>query len=264
MTIELGNRLAELRKQHGLSQEDLADQLGVSRQAISKWERGEASPDTDNLIELARIYGMSLDELLGLKKGEEPKDDGINVHVSSNEGDVHVSGKAHLVDEDGNEVHIDSDGIHIKDEDGQEVHVTKEGIRIKDEEGEHRHVKVSVIKDRKHRINALVSLVTTFGVIIAYILLGTILGLWGQAWTLFLLIPLVPTLAEAIIFRNGNIFAYPIFVAFIYLTLCAWVLPEFGISMWHPLWVMFLTVPVYYGVCNFIRPKTVITNEDED
>ena len=264
MTIELGNRLAELRKQHGLSQEELADQLGVSRQAISKWERGEASPDTDNLIELARIYGISLDELLGLKKAEEPKDDGINVHVSTNEGDVHVSGKAHVVDEDGNEVHIDSDGIHIKDEDGQEVHVTKKGIQIKDEEGEHRHVKVSVIKDRKHRINALVSLVTTFGVIIAYILLGTILNLWGQAWTLFLLIPLVPTLAEAIIFKNGNIFAYPIFVAFIYLTLCAWVLPEFGINMWHPLWVMFLTVPVYYGVCNFIKPKTVITNEDED
>ena len=65
MTIELGNRLAELRKKHGLSQEELADQLGVSRQAVSKWERGEASPDTDNLIELARIYGISLDELLG-------------------------------------------------------------------------------------------------------------------------------------------------------------------------------------------------------
>ena len=51
MTIELANRLAELRKQKGLSQEELADRLQVSRQAISKWERGEASPDTDNLIE---------------------------------------------------------------------------------------------------------------------------------------------------------------------------------------------------------------------
>ena len=263
MTIELGNRLAELRKQHGLSQEELADQLGVSRQAVSKWERGEASPDTDNLIELARIYGMSLDELLGLKK-DDKSDDGVNVHISTDDNDVHISGKGHFKDEDGNEVHLGSEGIHIKDENGAEVHITNKGIQIKDEEGEHRHVKVSVIRERKHRINALVSLITTFGVIIAYILLGTLANLWGQAWTLFLLIPLVPTLAEAIIFRNGNIFAYPIFVAFVYLTLCAWILPEFGITMWHPLWVMFLTVPVYYGVCNFIKPKSIVREDDED
>ena len=154
MTIELGNRLAELRKKHGLSQEELADQLGVSRQAVSKWERGEASPDTDNLIELARIYGISLDELLGLKKEEEEKPDNenINVHISSEEGDVHVSGKAHIKDEDGNEVHIDSDGIHIVDEDGSEVHVTNKGVTIKDEDGEHHHARVSVLHEKKHRI----------------------------------------------------------------------------------------------------------------
>ena len=254
MTIELGNRLAELRKQHGLSQEELADQLGVSRQAVSKWERGEASPDTDNLIELARIYGISLDELLGLKK-EDSDNDNINVHVSTDDADIHVSGTAHIVDDE-DEVHIDNSGIHIKDGDGSEVHITKGGINIKDEEGETRHVKVQVMKDRKQRINALVSLLTTIGVVITYILLGSLAGLWGQAWTLFLLLPVVPTLAEAIIFKNGNIFAYPIFVAFVYLTLCAWVLPAVGAPlMWHPLWVMFLTVPVYYGVCNFIKAR---------
>ena len=100
--------------------------------------------------------------------------------------------------------------------------------------------------------------------VIAYILLGSILGLWGQAWTLFLLIPIVPTLAEAIIFKNANIFAYPIFLAFVYLTLCAWILPAFDLNMWHPLWVMFLTVPVYYGVCNFIKPKVSYTAGDSE
>lgn len=48
----------------GLSQEALAERLGVSRQAVSKWERGESSPDTDNLIALARLYNISLDALL--------------------------------------------------------------------------------------------------------------------------------------------------------------------------------------------------------
>jgi transcriptional regulator with XRE-family HTH domain len=64
MNIEIANRLVQLRKANNLSQEDLADKIGVSRQAVSKWERAEASPDTDNLIMLAKIYGVSLDEML--------------------------------------------------------------------------------------------------------------------------------------------------------------------------------------------------------
>ncbi len=64
MNIEIANRLVHLRKSNGLSQEALAEKLGISRQAVSKWERAEASPDTDNLILLARLYKVSLDELL--------------------------------------------------------------------------------------------------------------------------------------------------------------------------------------------------------
>lgn len=64
MNIEIANRLVQLRKQNHLSQEELAAKIGISRQAVSKGERAEASPDTDNLILLARLYGVSLDELL--------------------------------------------------------------------------------------------------------------------------------------------------------------------------------------------------------
>ena len=64
MNLEIANRLVALRREHGLSQEDLAGKLGVSRQAVSKWERAESSPDTDNLIALARLYGISLDAML--------------------------------------------------------------------------------------------------------------------------------------------------------------------------------------------------------
>ena len=68
MNIETANRLYELRKKNGYSQEELAAKLGLSRQAVSKWERAEASPDTDNLVELAKLYGISLDELLEKSK----------------------------------------------------------------------------------------------------------------------------------------------------------------------------------------------------
>lgn len=77
MDITTANRLYELRKQHGYSQDELADKLNVSRQAISKWERSESSPDTDNLIALAKLYGVSLDELLNYtpaKPCEESKE----------------------------------------------------------------------------------------------------------------------------------------------------------------------------------------------
>ena len=66
----IARRLAARRKQAGLSQEALADKLGVSRQAVSKWERAESLPDTDNLIALAALYGLTLDELLWREAGE--------------------------------------------------------------------------------------------------------------------------------------------------------------------------------------------------
>lgn len=73
LTLEIANRLVALRREHGLTQEGLASALGVSRQAVSKWERAEASPDTDNLIALSQLYGISLDDLLS-PKGATPED----------------------------------------------------------------------------------------------------------------------------------------------------------------------------------------------
>ena len=72
MDTQIAERLQKLRKEHGYSQEQLADELGVSRQAVSKWERGEASPDTDNLIALARLYNISVDNLLFENSAEPP------------------------------------------------------------------------------------------------------------------------------------------------------------------------------------------------
>ena len=60
----LGEKLRKLRIARQLSQEQLADKLQVSRQAISKWELGESIPDTENLILLSKFYGVSIDYLL--------------------------------------------------------------------------------------------------------------------------------------------------------------------------------------------------------
>ena len=62
--MSLGNSLYNSRKKKGLSQEEVAEKLGVSRQTISKWETEETVPDIYQAKKLAKIYGLSLDELI--------------------------------------------------------------------------------------------------------------------------------------------------------------------------------------------------------
>lgn len=63
--MEIGNKIFELRKQNNLSQEALAEMVGVARQTISKWELGETTPDIKQAKELSNIFHVSLDELTG-------------------------------------------------------------------------------------------------------------------------------------------------------------------------------------------------------
>ena len=68
--MEIGNKILELRKKNNLSQEKLAEQVGVSRQTISKWELGETSPDLKQSKKLSEIFNVSLDELVNNSKKE--------------------------------------------------------------------------------------------------------------------------------------------------------------------------------------------------
>ena len=62
--MDLGNNLFHARKRRGLSQEDVAQRLGVSRQTVSKWETGETVPDIRQSKKMAALYNISLDELI--------------------------------------------------------------------------------------------------------------------------------------------------------------------------------------------------------
>lgn len=62
--MTLGQKLARLRREREITQEQLAERLGVTRQAVSKWESNSAYPETEKLIQLAKLYGCSLDDLL--------------------------------------------------------------------------------------------------------------------------------------------------------------------------------------------------------
>ncbi len=67
--MSIAERLQELRKRSGYSQEQVAEMLGLSRQAISKWESGQGKPEIDNIVKLTEIYNVSADYiLLGTEK----------------------------------------------------------------------------------------------------------------------------------------------------------------------------------------------------
>lgn len=179
MNVEIAQRLAARRKQAGLSQEALAEQLGVSRQAVSKWERSESSPDTDNLIALAQLYGLSLDELLYVE--DELRDDvafeaadravgrqtaqGDSSANCAKENSASTEDSAASHDEGGeacdakegeannkaSKVRIGLGGIHVLDGDDY-VHVSwRDGVHVKDsKKGDEVHVGWSGIHVKEH------------------------------------------------------------------------------------------------------------------
>lgn len=250
MNIEIANRLVQLRKKNNLSQEALAEKLGISRQAVSKWERAEASPDTDNLILLARLYGVSLDELL-------LTDDEIPVVSYEECGDTddsdHENGQSGEESYDDEEyVHVGFNGVHVKDKDG-EVHVGWNGIHVDDrKKGDNVHIDKNGIyvngeKKDKEWFSHHAHFPMFFLILIVYFVIGCAWGAWHPGWILFLLIPVWDSLLTAIEKKNAHCFAYPILVTVVFLCL-----GFFG-YMWHPGWVVFVTIPFYYSLVSYLQ-----------
>ncbi len=258
MNIEIANRLVNLRKEKNLSQEALAEKLGISRQAVSKWERAEASPDTDNLIMLARLYGISLDELLQTED-EIPRPDieeteqaeqntsresasaaDNNYDYYKNNEYVHVGVRGvHVKDKDGSEVHVGWNGIHVDDKKSRDnVHIDKNGVYVNG-----RQYKKEDWKYYHEAYQFPIDMI----IVLLYILIGFFYNMWGTGLLLFLLIPLIHSTISMIRHKDPNRFAYPVFVTGVFLLL------GFYKNMWHPGWVVFLTIPIYYSMAAYFH-----------
>ena len=258
MNIEVANRLYQYRKTMGISQEELAEKIGVSRQAVSKWERAEASPDTDNLIELARVYGVTLDELLqGEAQPEADQSEAAPADDAPQQEDG-AQASGFNVNSDGDKVHVGWDGIHVHDKNGTKVDIDRKGIFVT-ENGEqkvytdadgHVHKSADVIaQEHKDSRSAWEMIPYPIITVIAFLMFGffDICGGWEFGWIIFLTIPLYYSIIEAVHKRDASCFAYPVFVAAAYLVM------GFVWDLWHPGWVIFLTIPVYYGIINAVK-----------
>ena len=236
MNIEIANRLQKLRKENGYSQEELADKLGISRQAVSKWERAESSPDTDNLIILARLYNMSLDELLYDNESNEEIRERTKDKEESK--DVKEDGNTiSLTDDEGQTVKIQNGHLKFVNADGTEEKIDKKGKAI------------------VAAIDGVIFLIT----LVAYFLWSSLGNAWHVSWVLWVLMPAVMSIVEVIQYRQLSKFLYPVLIAAIYCFI--------GVQydLWHPYWFLFITIPVFYVIANVLDKYVFKTKEiDED
>lgn len=92
--MEFQVNLMELRKQKGWSQEELGNRLGVTRQTISKWELGQTTPEMDKLLELSRLFEISLDDLLGNPYHGQRKEQRSGIVVENRQAPDHYEYKS--------------------------------------------------------------------------------------------------------------------------------------------------------------------------
>lgn len=286
MTIEIANRLVEFRKKFGYSQEGLANQLNVSRQSISNWESGEVTPSIDYLKALAKIYGVTMDELVSNDKtvdevlrSHESKDTSKETFSDQNTTNENKDNKdadstdANIHDE----VHIGVDGIHIHSKEGDKVDIDTTGLNINDQ-------KISdIVKDnikdsfcyknkyitkyqrrRKlaHRVEGYMDGIFAILITAAYMLLGFLVpNGWAVYWTLFILLPVPGAIVSMFIEGKISKFPIPLIISFAYL---------FGgmyAGLWHPYWLEFLAIPIFYMFVSPIDRAIIqhrLDKEDKD
>ena len=272
MNIEVANRLVEFRKKNGLSQEQLAEKIGVSRQAISKWERSEASPDTDNLILLARLYNVSLDDLLktedeipmpenekaadasgfdntGTKEGTDYTK---GFTVKDGEDKVNIGFKGIHVEDGENIVHVGWDGIHVhaKDDNCETVNIDENGVFVNGEKKDWDECCEFGCNDdwNSEKKCLLASFPYAIVCIIAFLCMGFMLAnAWSWCWLVFLTIPIFHGTISAVKHRNPNRFPYA------FLALIGFFCLGFFADAWHPGWVIFLTIPIYHWIASQIH-----------
>ncbi len=230
MNLFTAKKLTALRKHFSLSQEALAEKIGVSRQAISKWERGEASPDTDNLMMLSSLYGVSLDDLLGDMSAEEIIE---KLTLSAN--------TATAADPENGTASAEENGASRQEK----------GFYASDK-------KEDAAADEKPSLydlgKKLLRIPYFLLAVILFLIIGFTSRLWHPAWMLFLTIPAYYLTAWAFTAKTkkGMLLKLPVYLYAVILFLIA----GFTASLWHPMWLIFLCIPAYYWYVSLNKNNT--------
>ena len=189
--MTLGEKILKQRNKNGYSQEQLAEKITVSRQAVSKWELDQSTPDLECVIQLSNIFGVSID------------------YLAKND---------------------------IESETYEQHYATEEKSQ---NEGQPEN------ENSKEKSRGTVFDKVPFPFVIPVFIISNLFGMHsGWNW-----------------FGKGEPnapqrFPYPIIVGGIYTVLCL-----SGIINWHPGWVLFLTIPVYYLIATYVGVKKIKITE---
>lgn len=197
MNVEIAQRLATMRREKGYSQEELAERLGLSRQAVSKWERAESSPDIGNIVALAKLYGVTVDELLRV-------DDEVEDDVRFEEVDKTATAQA----------------------EAQEAAVRANEAAVRAAQ--------AAVAAAQARATAEQAAPAP----------------QPQApYAPQVPAPAVPASPQQAGRKRGpwSTFPYPILCVIVFM------LAGFGTGWWHPAWIVFLTIPLYYWIARIIE-----------
>lgn len=210
MIHNISDRIITLRKEMNMSQEALSERVGVSRQAISKWERGEATPDIYNITALADIFGLSIDEFINGEeydiKGKKPKIVALELKNNAEKlimiaiAIIVVSAFGFTVLPFSGDINVLIFGLMIT---AGILIIIKGGFMferfymynkeyLSQEEDVEFPSNKSVSKKRKNAIGTIASLLCT----IAFLYIGFFYNLWHPGWLVFLLIPIAHALFD--------------------------------------------------------------------
>jgi len=213
MITNLGERIVTLRKEMNLSQEALAEQIGVSRQAISKWERGEASPDIQNLTALAETFGLSIDEFIHADEElSQRKTKLVGLDLRKNAEKMIILAVAIFILSAFGFIALPFDGrtnilifgilvtagVLLCIKAGfmfERFYMMNKDAFNKDEDLQPRN---SQSKRKKEAIGTAVALICT----LVYLFISFVYGLWHPGWLVFLLIPITYVLLDAFEFKG--------------------------------------------------------------
>lgn len=284
MNIEIANRLVQMRKKNHLSQEELAEKLGISRQAVSKWERAESSPDTDNLILLARLYHVSLDELLKTgepvapqgssddnqrtESGEKPPDktradaaDAYN-HNDSSYAPESASAERPDFSTSANSAEEAKTGPAGRSFNYGQPPLWGNNPQGAVPAGPHSAYNPSVSQQSLKKINRIVQAAPVLAMLVFQLIFGVVPVLHGLIAPIFPMLTVVLYLILGFFFQNwhpgwlvflmipvfyaGIVGGYPILITILFL------LSGFIFDTWHPAWMLYLTIPIFYAIYGHI------------
>lgn len=212
MNETFGQRLSRLRKEKGLTQEDIASRITISPQAVSKWENGNSEPDLDTLNKLADILNCSVDSLLGREETAE-----VEIEDAPKEEKKTQKEKEEELEEHASEV-VEKHIFYRRHKEDENFFWLTSGV--------------------------------LFGVaLLAYLLMGFLwkdqnMG-WKMGWLVFFIPWITTSLVEAIRDKYFCKFAYPLLATAVYLLL-GYLGDYLGFQGWSVYWFLFITIPAFY------------------